>query len=131
MAHARTVLLNARQPVDESEVGPKAMSLIRMSRAGLAVPAGFCVTQTVLRDHLEHNNLADRPRLLVDEIAEAEPLARKTALSDLRQLIAEAPLREQTRREIESLYSELDDTHIVRDIRVVAVSGHPVARVEA
>ena len=63
-------------PVDENAVGPKAMSLVRMSRARLAVPAGFCVTATGLREHLEHNNLVDRLESLVGELAQARPNAR-------------------------------------------------------
>ena len=107
MAQAGIVLLNARQPVDETEIGPKAMSLVRMSRSGLAVPTGFCITAAVLREHLERNNLVDRLRSLVNELAGASPDARRSLLSDMRQIIIEAPLAEQTRREMESVYREL------------------------
>ena len=107
MAHTRIVLLNARQPVDETEIGPKAMSLVRMSRSGLAVPAGFCITAAVFREHLERNNLVDRIRSLVNELTEESPDAKGILLSNLRQIIIEAPLVEQTRDEMESLYREL------------------------
>ena len=107
MARARIVLLNARQPVDETEIGPKAMSLVRMSRSGLAVPPGFCITAAVFREHLERNNLVDHLRSLVNELAEASPDARGALLSNLRQILIEAPLVEQTRDEMESLYREL------------------------
>ena len=107
MARARIVLLNARQPVDETEIGPKAMSLVRMSRSGLAVPAGFCITAAAFHEHLERNNLVDHLRSLVNELAEASPDARGALLSNLRQILIEAPLVEQTRDEMESLYREL------------------------
>ena len=34
MAHAGIVPLNTKQYIDETEIGPKAMSLVRMNRAG-------------------------------------------------------------------------------------------------
>jgi phosphoenolpyruvate synthase/pyruvate phosphate dikinase len=33
------------------------MSLVRMNRAGFAVPGGFCVTEAALREHIEYTAL--------------------------------------------------------------------------
>ncbi|MHC4626716.1 MAG: PEP/pyruvate-binding domain-containing protein [Planctomycetota bacterium] len=107
MGHAEVVPLDAAWPVDKDSIGPKAMSLVRMIRAGLAVPAGFCVTERVLREHLERNNLIARLKSLVEKIAKARPHARGALLSNLRQVIAEAPLTEQVRRQIEDHYHRL------------------------
>lgn len=107
MARARIVLLNTRQAVDETEVGPKAMSLIRMRLSGLAVPAGFCVTATALQEHLERSNLVDRVKASVNELGQAGPDARGTILSSLRRAIIDAPPPDQIRREIGGLYEEL------------------------
>ena len=107
MDHAKVVPLDVAQPVDGNAVGPKAMSLVRMGRAGLTVPAGFCVTEPALREHLEQNDLVDRLKSVVERIAEARPEARGTLLSNLRQVIIEAPLAEQARREIENHYRKL------------------------
>ena len=112
MGHSGVVPLDAVRSVDEDAVGPKAMSLVRMSRAGLAVPAGFCVTERVLREHIEPNNLVDRLKSVVDELAEARPEARMTLLSNWRQVIIEAPLTEQTRQEIEDYYDKLGAEHV-------------------
>jgi len=38
----------------------KALSLIRLSRLGLAVPAGFCITAAAFQEHLEQNKLLAR-----------------------------------------------------------------------
>ena len=71
MGHAEVVPLDAVWSIDEDAVGPKAMSLVRMIRAGLPVPAGFCVTERVLRENLERNNLTARLKSLAEKIAEA------------------------------------------------------------
>ncbi len=97
---------------DLEATGPKAMSLVRMNRAGFAVPAGFCVTETVLREHLEHNNFVGRLESLVDELAEAKPEAQRPLLSNLRQVIIDAPLAEPTRRQIEIHYDKLGAEHV-------------------
>ena len=47
MGQAKVVPLDVAQAVDETVVGPKAMSLVRMIRAGLATPASFCVTKII------------------------------------------------------------------------------------
>ncbi|MBL7186452.1 MAG: hypothetical protein ISS70_09005 [Phycisphaerae bacterium] len=107
MYHAKVVPLDVAQPVDENAVGPKAMSLVRMSRAGLTVPAGFCVTEPVLCEHLEQNDLVDHLKSVVDELAEAMPDARGALLSNWRQVITEAPLAEQAQQEIENHYRKL------------------------
>jgi len=101
------VPLDAVRSVDEDGVGPKAMSLVRMIRAGFAVPAGFCVTERVLREHLERNNLTGRLKSLVERTAQAKPEDRGALLSNLRQLITEASLAEQVQQEIENHYHRL------------------------
>jgi len=103
----RVLSLDYIKAVDETKVGPKAMSLVRMKRTGLPVPAGFCITEAVLREHLEHNNLTCRLKSLLNEPARAGADTRGTLLSDLRRVIIEAPLAEQIRREIENHYDKL------------------------
>jgi phosphohistidine swiveling domain-containing protein len=103
----KVVPLDAIRSIDEAAIGPKAMSLVRLKRAGLAVPAGFCIAEAVLREHLEHNNLPARLKSLVNELAQAGADARGTLLSNLRRVIIEAPLAEQIRRGIEKHYYKL------------------------
>ncbi len=88
------------------------MSLIRLRRIGLPVPAGFCVAATVLQEHLERNNLVSRAKATVDKLAKAEPQAKGPILADLRGAIINAPLAEDVRREIETQYRALAAGHV-------------------
>ncbi|UCC97745.1 MAG: hypothetical protein JSW66_18110 [Phycisphaerales bacterium] len=108
----KVVTLDGTRDVDETEIGPKAMSLIRLGRTGLAVPAGFCIIATAYREHLEQNKLIDRLKSTVDELARAGPEAKGTILSDLRAVIVQAPLSEVLQREIESHYRALSADRI-------------------
>ena len=107
MAQAKVVPLETIQLINEKEVCPKAASLFRLSRAGLAVPPGFCVTAVVFREHLERNNLTKRIKLAADELAKSSPKAKIAVLSNLRQAIIETPLSETTRLKIENHYLTL------------------------
>jgi pyruvate,water dikinase len=107
VSQARIVSLDAAAHADETAVGPKAMSLIRLRRIGLPVPAGFCVAATVLQEHLEQNNLISRVKATVDKLAKAEPQAKGAILADLRAAIINAPLAQEVQREIETHYRAL------------------------
>ncbi|MGD8499382.1 MAG: PEP/pyruvate-binding domain-containing protein [Phycisphaerales bacterium] len=106
MSQARAISL-ASKLIDEKEVGPKAMSLVRLSRIGLAVPPGFCIAGTVFREHLEQNNLIARIKSALDELEKTKSDAKGAILSDLRKAIVEAPLAEAVRHEIENRYRTL------------------------
>ena len=107
MTQVKFVPLDNVQLIDETAIGPKAASLIRLSRIGLAVPAGFCITGTVFREHLEQNNLTAYIKSAVDEFAKTKPAAKGAVLSSLRRDVTEAPLSEEVRRRIENLYRKL------------------------
>jgi len=106
------VSLSAAQHIDETVIGPKAMSLIRLRRIGLEVPAGFCVAAPVLQEHLEQNNLVSRVKATVDELAKAAPQARGAILADLRAAIVNAPFAEDVCREIEAHHRALAANHV-------------------
>ena len=101
------VWLDAGQTVDEKAVGAKAMSLVRLKRIGLAVPAGFCISEAVFRQHLERNNLTAQLKTAIEALGEAEPPAKVSVLSDLRRAIIEAPLAGPVRQKIEEHYRVL------------------------
>ncbi len=107
MSQTTVVSLDASQHVDETAIGPKAMSLIRLRRIGLPVPAGFCVAATVLQEHLERNNLVACANAAVAELVKAGPQAKGAILADLRVAIIKLPLAEAVRREIETHYRAL------------------------
>ncbi len=76
---------------DLDAVGPKAASLARLAGLGLPVPAGFCVTGTAYRAHLEAlpgPDLGDRLAALADVHGED----RTARLAQLREAIEAAPL---------------------------------------
>jgi len=112
MVQTKVVSLKSATIINETEIGPKATSLIRLSRAGLAVPPGFCVTAGVFREHIQRNNLTERIKTAADELAKSNPEAKAAALSNLRQVIVEAPLSETTRLKIENHYLTLSTKHV-------------------
>ena len=93
-------------------IGPKALSLIRLGRIGLAVPPGFCITATVFREHLEQNNLLAQQQAALDKLTKTKPQAKEGLLSALRQDIVEAPLAEAIRHEIEEQYHKLGAKYV-------------------
>jgi phosphohistidine swiveling domain-containing protein len=99
--------LETTKYIDEKLVGTKAAGLVRMKRICISVPAGFCITGTVFREHLEKNNLIGRIRAALDELAKTKPAARVAVLSSLRQAVTEAPLSEEVQRQIENHYRQL------------------------
>ena len=101
MSQVRIVPLDTTRHIDKTAIGPKALSLIRLSRIGIAVPAGFCITAVAFREHMEQNNLLARLKAAVNELAKTEPQAKKELLSALRQAIIQAPMAETIRQEIE------------------------------
>ena len=107
MSRNRVIALDASGHIDEAAVGPKAMGLVRMSRIGLAVPPGFCVTQIAYQEHLEQNNLTPRLRSALDKLTKAGPEAKGTILTDLRKAIIEPPLMDEARGQIENEYRAL------------------------
>ena len=112
MNHIRIVPLDTARHIDKTAIGPKALSLIRLSRLGLAVPPGFCITAAAFREHLEQNNLLAHLKAAVDELAKTEPQVKEEVLSALRQAIVEAPLAETTRDEIEEHYNNLGADYV-------------------
>jgi phosphohistidine swiveling domain-containing protein len=88
------------------------MSLVRLSRIGLTVPSGFVITAGAFREHLEQNNLLDRLKATVEELAKTESRSKEQLLSALRQTIIEAPLSESIRHEIEEHYNKLGADYV-------------------
>jgi len=107
VTQVKVVPLDDVQLIDEMAIGPKAASLVRLSRIGLAVPDAFCITGTVFREHLERNNLTTYIKSAVDKLAKIKPGAKGALLSSLRQAVTEAPLSEEVRHKIENHYRTL------------------------
>jgi pyruvate,water dikinase len=68
--------------------------------------------EAAFRKHLELNNLASHIKSVVDELSIASLAATKSALSDLRQTIIQAPLADTIRQQIEYCYHALGAKHV-------------------
>jgi pyruvate,water dikinase len=107
VAEIEFIFLDAARTIDEKAIGAKAISLVRLKRIGLSVPAGFFITEAVFRQHLQQNNLTSRLKSAVNVLATAELSAKVSMLSDLRQAISDAPLAKAVCRKIEEHYRAL------------------------
>jgi pyruvate,water dikinase len=112
MDKTKVVSLKTASNIIETEVGAKAANLIRLSQAGLSVPAGFCITGAVFREHLAQNSLIERIESAVENLAKSRSEEKDSVLSDLREAIVEAPLSEAIRLEIENHYLALGADHV-------------------
>jgi pyruvate,water dikinase len=107
MSQPRIVWLDARTDADDEAIGPKASSLARLSRIGLPVPAGFCVSVAAYREHLEANSLV---RLITSALDSIDP--KKSILREIREAIISSPTTEATRQAIETQYRRLGATYV-------------------
>ncbi|MBC7104416.1 MAG: phosphoenolpyruvate synthase, partial [Firmicutes bacterium] len=92
---------------DVALVGGKGANRGELTRAGILVPPGFCVTAEAYRDFVNHNGLQE----------EIERIIRSTDVNDLvqldeqtrrvRDLFRAAPIPEEIRGEILAAYGEL------------------------
>ena len=112
MSQVKVISLKKVQSTDEATIGPKAMSLVRLSRIGLTVPSGFVITAGAFREHLEQNNLLDHLKVTVEELVKTESRSKDQSLSALRQTIIGAPLSETIRYEIEEHYNKLGADYV-------------------
>lgn len=107
MSEGKVVSLCGSQDVDQAAIGAKAMSLVRMSRMGLAVPPAFCVVASAFREHLEQNGLVPVIESTLAGLGEALPEEQTALLSRIRQVIVEAPVRDGLLTEIGDHYRDL------------------------
>ena len=107
MSQTSIVWLDAQADVDDKAIGPKAASLVRLSRIGLTIPAGFCLSIEAYREHVEIGDVVRQIASALDTLASA-PLERKRSiLSEVRETIVKAPVAEGTRQAIEMHYHKL------------------------
>jgi phosphohistidine swiveling domain-containing protein len=107
-SQARIVRLDKRASVEEEDVGPKAFSLIRLSRLGLKVPPGFCLTVEAYRAHVAANHIRPQIAARLARLASASLEEKPSLLQEIRAAITQAPLSETLSREIEAHFQELE-----------------------
>jgi pyruvate,water dikinase len=85
------IALSAAAAVDPDRVGPKAANLAALARAGLPTPGGFCLTADAYRTQLKALGLND----LVDQFADADPIAQRRLAVEIRLALYEQPITPQ------------------------------------
>lgn len=108
----KVIALNAARGIDQTVVGPKAISLIRMKQIGLSVPAGFCILNTAFHEHLESNDLISSIRSDAKRLVASLPDERQSLLSAIRRAIVGAPLVDALAKEIKHHYQVLGTAHL-------------------
>lgn len=103
------IRLEAIEDHDVAFVGAKALNLARMSRIGLPVPPGFCVTGAAYQQHLSSGNLTPEIIAALASLQGAPPGGRRKILSEIRQDIIECPLCEKIADEITREYESLGE----------------------
>ncbi len=99
-----TAPLEGIQDHDLASVGPKALSLARMSRNGLPVPQGFCVVAAAYREHIRASGLAAEIEDSVLSLENIRGERRREILSGIRNAIVQGTLSETATLEIASQY---------------------------
>ncbi len=98
---------------DAHLVGRKALRLGELLRAGLRVPAGFCITTAAYRSFLEHNGLESTLREALSQL-DYESADLEGQVRPLRAAIESCPLPDDVRRAIEEAYQGLGGPVAVR-----------------
>jgi phosphohistidine swiveling domain-containing protein len=93
-------------------VGAKALSLARMARLGLPVPAGFCVTVQAYRQHLAEHDLDALVKETIPAAREADPVEKSRLLASLRDAITTGVLPVEFRKLVEQSFQQLDARRI-------------------
>lgn len=104
MLACRVVQLNDACRIEPEVIGPKASSLLHLSRIGLTVPPGFCVTAQAYCHHLKVHNLI--PRITSTLSSAGNVLSAD--LKDLRESIIQARLDTELTELIARHYAQLD-----------------------
>lgn len=100
------------EKVDEGATalfGAKAAGLARLAGAGFPVPPGFIIPASFYREHLAGNGLQNRVRGLMEEATASSTGERNKVLTELRETIVAAPLREEFELEIARHYRSLGE----------------------
>jgi pyruvate,water dikinase len=97
---------------DLEVVGTKARSLSMLDRAGLPVPAGFCIAASVYREHAERAGVGSLTAILRQVPADAPDLALSPILQRIRAAITHAPLDEAFEHEVLTQFAVLKSASV-------------------
>jgi pyruvate,water dikinase len=104
-------------------VGGKGANLGEMTRHGVAVPPGFCVTAEAYREFVSSAGIGDRIREIIGSINYDDADDLNCKCGDIRRLFLETPIPEAIRSDIETAYRELCRRASVDNMRVAVRSS--------
>lgn len=109
MLRGCTAGLNDIPVPDEARIGGKGANLVRMARAGLPVPDGFCVSADAYRAHLRAHGIDEHIYRVLADLAAAGAASEicQSALADIRLRIIDAPLAPDLEGEMTRSYRAL------------------------
>ncbi|MHC4060057.1 MAG: PEP/pyruvate-binding domain-containing protein [Planctomycetota bacterium] len=88
-------------------VGAKALGLAKMTRVGLAVPPGFCVTASAYREHLKRGDILPIIEAAVSRLENAAAEEKPAILCGIRHAIIEPAISDALRQDIGTCYEAL------------------------
>lgn len=106
---------------ENREVGEKAASLHTASKAGLDVPRGFVVPSSTFEQFVRENNLERRIQRVLEKAERTDPGSLRDASDNIRSLIMDADLGEDTVEEVEEAYENINMSEEVRNASEEAV----------
>jgi pyruvate,water dikinase len=98
---------------DTAFVGGKGANLGEMVQAGFPVPDGFVVTAETYFYALDHNNLRDKIKNLLENVDVHDPHALKDASVSIKRLISHAEVPKEVGSAIISTYHKLGSNELV------------------
>jgi pyruvate, water dikinase len=104
-------------------VGGKGANLGEMTKAGIPVPPGFCVTAPAYFYFLEHNNLRDKIREILSNVDINKGKSLNTARDKVQKLILDAEMPKDLRDAIIEAYKKMPE----KDKTMVAVRSSATA----
>ncbi|MGB9866627.1 MAG: phosphoenolpyruvate synthase [Bacillota bacterium] len=92
---------------DVGLAGGKGANLGELSRAGMAVPPGFCITAEAYRWFIENSGLQGRITELLGELKGDQGQVLETVTREIRELIMAAEMPQEIAREVVEAYRQL------------------------
>ena len=97
---------------DPLVVGTKARSLSLLDRAGLPVPAGFCIAASVYREHAARSGVDSLRAILRQVPSDAPDLALSPILQRIRAAITHTPLDPDMEKEVLASFAALGSSSV-------------------
>ncbi|PIE54250.1 MAG: phosphoenolpyruvate synthase [Dethiosulfovibrio peptidovorans] len=104
-------------------VGGKGANLGELTKNGVDVPPGFCVTAQAYREFIQGAELGDRIRSVIESVNVDDPVELSMACEKVRRYIEDSPMPIEVEAEIRSAYRELSEIVGTEEPRVAVRSS--------